>query len=267
MDIPASRWYTVIEKRRSRRRFETKPLEVDILTQLDSVCNNFRPFPSARAELVTTSPDTVFKGIVGSYGKIKGATAFIAFIGNIDCPFVQEQVGYTGEGIILEAEALGLATCWVGGFFRPKVVKSLINIGEGERVLSITPIGYASELLSFEEKLMTGFGLTRRRRLLSHLVTGLNKSEWPEWMKSALKSARLAPSAVNRQPWRFYIEPDSITVSVNSLKRQYGLSKRLCCGIAMLHIEVAALNNGVEGVWEFLNPPQVARFKITDDSI
>jgi hypothetical protein len=85
-------------------------------------------------------------------------------------------------------------------------------------------------------------------------------------MRSALQSARLAPSAVNRQPWRFYAEPDSITVSVNSLKQQYGISKRLCCGIAMLHIEVAALNYGVKGVWEFLNPPQVARFKITSDS-
>jgi len=266
MDIPASRWYQVIETRRSRRRFEAKPLESNILTSIDSFCNNFRPFPHARAELVTSSPETVFKGIVGSYGKIKDATAFIAFIGKMDCPYVQEQVGYTGEGIILEAEAMGLATCWVAGFFRPKLVKSLINIGKGERVLSVTPIGYSTEMLSFEEKIMTGFGLTHRRKSLSHLVTGLNKSEWTEWMMSALQSARLAPSAVNRQPWRFYVEPDSITVSVNSFKRQYGLSKRLCCGIAMLHIEVAALNHGVKGVWEFLDPPQVARFKIASDS-
>ena len=266
MDIPASRWYHVIEKRRSRRRFEPKALESNILAQINSVCNSFRPFPYVRAELVTSSPNTVFKGIAGSYGKIKGATSFIAFIGKMERPYVQEQAGYTGEGIILEAEAMGLATCWVGGFFRPKLVKSLTNIDEGERVLSVTPIGHATKLLSFEEKLMTGFGLTHRRKSLSHLVTGLNKSEWPEWMKSALQSARLAPSAVNRQPWRFYVEPDSITISVNSLKWQYGLSKRLCCGIAMLHIEVATLNHGVKGVWEFLNPPQVARFKIASDS-
>ncbi len=159
MDIPASRWYHVIEKRRSRRRFEPRLLEVNVLAQINSVCNNFRPFPHARAELVTTSLDTIFKGIAGSYGKIKGATSFIAFIGKMERPYVQEQAGYTGEGIILEAEAMGLATCWVGGFFRPQVVKSLINIGESERVLSVTPIGYATKLLSFEEKLMTGFGL------------------------------------------------------------------------------------------------------------
>jgi len=58
------------------------------------------------------------------------------------------------------------------------------------------------------------------------------------------------------------VEPDSVTVSVNTIGREYGLSKRLCCGIAMLHIEVAALNCGMRGSWEFLEPPLVARFKV-----
>jgi hypothetical protein len=30
----------------------------------------------------------------------------------------------------------------------------------------------------------------------------------------------------------------------------------------MLHIETAALNAGYEGKWEFLQSPQVARFKV-----
>ena len=108
---------------------------------------------------------------------------------------------------------------------------------------------------------MTGFGLTHRRRPLSGLVSGLRESEWPRWVKLALEAARLAPSAVNRQPWRFNVEPNSITVSVNTVGREYGLSKRLCCGIAMLHIEVAALTCGTKGSWKFLEPPLVARFE------
>jgi len=212
--------------------------------------------------LVTESPDKVFKGAIGPYGKIKGAPAFIAFIGNIESHYVQEQVGYTGEGIILEAEALHLATCWVAGFFRPKVAASLAGTSESERVLAVTPVGYATKRKSVEEELMTGFGLTHRRRPLSGLVTGLEESEWPQWIRTTLEAARLAPSAVNRQPWRFHVEPDSITVSVNRLGREFGLSKRLCCGIAMLHIEVATLNYGRRGKWEFLEAPQVARFTI-----
>jgi len=204
----------------------------------------------------------VFKGAIGPYGKIKGAPDFIAFIGDMDSPNVWEQVGYTGEGIILEAEALNLATCWVAGFFRPEVVAFLTGIGEGERVLAVTPIGYAAKRHSLEERVMTGFGVTHRRRPLSGLVTGLRESEWPQWVKSALEAARLAPSAANRQPWRFKVEPNNITVSVNTVGREYGLSKRLCCGIAMLHIEVAAMAFGMSGRWEFLEPPFVARFEI-----
>jgi nitroreductase len=260
MNIPAERWYRTIEKRRSRRRFEVKPLEAEVLSQITSVCADFSPYSNARAVVVTESPDKVFKGAVGPYGKIKGAPAFIAFIGNMESPNVWEQVGYIGEGIILEAEALNLATCWVAGFFRPKVVTSLTEIGKGERVLAVTPIGYAAKRHSLEESLMTGFGLTHMRRPLSGLVSGLRESEWPQWIKLALEAARLAPSAVNRQPWRFKIEPNSITVSVNTIGREYGLSKRLCCGIAMLHIEVAALTCGIRGSWKFLEPPLVARF-------
>lgn len=261
MNIPAEKWYRTIEKRRSRRRFDLKPLETEDLSQMASVCAAFRPFRNARSVVVTESPDKVFKGAIGPYGKIKGAPAFIAFIGNMDSPNAWEQVGYTGEGIILEAEALNLATCWVAGFFRPKVVASLTEIGKRERVLTVTPIGYAAKRHSLEESVMTGFGLTHRRRPLSGLVSGLQESEWPRWVKLALEAARLAPSAVNRQPWRFKVEPNSITVSVNTVGREYGLSKRLCCGIAMLHIEVAALTCGTKGSWKFLEPPFVARFE------
>jgi len=260
MEIPASRWFRVIEKRRSRRRFDTRPLGSKLLAHINTICNEFRPFPDARAVLVTDKPETVFKGAIGPYGKVKGAPAFVAFIGHTESLNFQEQVGYTGEGIILEAEAMNVATCWVAGFFRRKVVESLIRIGENERVLAITPIGHATKIPSLEEKIMTGFGLSHKRKELSGLVSGLDDSEWPEWIKVSLEAARLAPSAVNRQPWRFYIEPDSITVSVYVKKREYGIPKRLCCGIAMLHIETAALNCGIKGNWEFLKSPKVAKY-------
>ena len=101
MDIPFSRWNPAIEKRRSRRRFDPGlPIAPQTLAALDKVCNQFAPFPHARSCLVTESAESVFKGIIGSFGKVKGAAAFIAFVGNMDGPFVHEEVGYTGEGII-----------------------------------------------------------------------------------------------------------------------------------------------------------------------
>jgi len=158
MEIPASRWYSAIPKRRSRRQFDSKPVDPDHLARLYSVCAEFKPFPYARAVLVTESPKRLFKGIMGLFGKIEGAPSFVAFIGNMESPYVQEEIGYTREGIVLGATALQLATCWVGGFFRPDVAAAVAGTGENERVLAVTPVGYAKESQSIEKKLMTGFG-------------------------------------------------------------------------------------------------------------
>jgi len=265
VDIPFSRWHAAIPRRRSRRGFDSIELESSLLAQLQTICMEFRPFPQARAEVVTQSPDRILKGAIGPYGKVKGAPALVAFIGDMDDPHIQEKVGYLGEGIILEATAMGLATCWVAGFFRQKVAASVVGTAENERVLSVTPVGHAVEDLSLEERIMTGFGRNHQRKPLAELVTGLDETELPHWMKSALQAARIAPSAINRQPWRFYVEPNSITVSVNNPRFTFGISKRLDCGIAMMHIEVAALDCGMQGRWEFLEAPRVARFKVGND--
>jgi hypothetical protein len=263
MDIPYSRWHLAIEKRRSRRHFDPNlPIAPEVLTALDKVCNQFAPFPHARSRLVTESTESVFKGIIGSYGKVKDTPAFIAFIGNMDDPFVQEEVGYTGEGIILEATALGLDTCWVAGFFKPGIVTSLLEVSDRERVLAVTPVGYARKFESWEEKLMTGFGRSHNRVALSKLVRGLPRERWPDWVNVSLEAARLAPSAANRQPWSFDVQDDGITVFVRTRGPGFNVSKRLDCGIAMLHLEVAAVDSGCKGEWEFLASPQVAKFKI-----
>ena len=83
-----------------------------------------------------------------------------------------------------------------------------------------------------------------------------------EKLAKILEAARLAPSAVNRQPWRFLVREESITLSTDDLNDSYGISKRLDCGIAMLHIEVACRVHGIAGGWRFLDPPGVATWQI-----
>ena len=224
------------------------------------MCTDFRPFAGARAEILPVPANSVFWGLAGSYGKIKGADVVIAFIGNTREPEYQAEVGYTGEGVILEATALGLGTCWVGGFFRPALVRQMLRLEKGERVLAVTPVGFTQETLSAEESVMAGLVHRDRRRPLNELVSGQNSREWAEWFRISLEAARLAPSAMNRQPWGFHVERDGITVRVGTKGPQWTISKRLDCGIAMLHLEVAAMSCGVAGSWEWLKPPGVARF-------
>jgi nitroreductase len=265
VEIPYQRWYKAVFQRRSRRLYNYLHIERETFEKLISVCNNFRPFDSARA-IITENTKGIFKGIIGAYGKIRGSPSFIAFIGDMRDRNVQEKAGYTGEGIILEATSLGLGTCWVGKSFDPEIATSFIELKEYEKVIAVASVGYASLEESFEEKILTGFGKAHHRKPLGKMMSGIKESELSGWIREALVSARLAPSAVNRQPWRFFVEENSITVSVDNLNDSYGISKRLDCGIAMLHIEVAALYSGVSGKWEFLEPPDVAKFKIESEN-
>jgi nitroreductase len=257
MDLPVDRWYRAIPVRLSRRKYSSRLPEEDKLARLAQICREFRPFPEVRSELVRISPEDVFKGLIGSYGRVNGAPAYIAFIGNMNSSRVQEATGYAGEGIILEATALDLATCWVGGFFRPESVRRHILIKEEEKVLSVTPVGYAPPKKSGQEKIMSAAVRSRRRKPLSALVDG-----WMDapWMAQALEAARLAPSARNRQPWRFRIEKGAVVIAADKAFSRSTISRRLDCGIAMLHFELGARAGGVSGRWEILLPPEVARF-------
>ncbi len=264
MDIPFEAWYATIAARRSRRRFDPALPDGTLLERMREVCEQFRPFPGVRAVLVTRAAEDVFKGLAGAYGKVKDAPAFVAFIGRADDPAVQEKVGYLGEGIVLEATSLGLGTCWVGGFFRPEVAAALAGAASGEIIPAVTPLGNPVAAWTAEERLMTGFGRTHRRKPLTALVAGMPEPEWPAWVRQGLTAARLAPSAVNRQPWRFRVAGDSVTVAVDDPRNSYHISKRLDCGIAMLHLEVGAQKAGGKGRWEFLAEPRVARFAVAE---
>jgi hypothetical protein len=226
------------------------------LNNISEFCEQFRPFIEARAVLVLQQVDKGFRGIIGP----TGAPAFVAFVGNAGDNHIQEKIGYMGEAVVLEATSLGLSTCWVGGFLRRGTIEELVDADSKEEVFGLTPIGYAKERVSFKESIMTGFGWTHRRKPMSKLVTGLPETEWPNWIRGALDAARLAPSAMNRQPWKFNVERDRITIFTNETGHDFNLSKRLDCGIAMLHLEVAALNQGMHGIWGLLESPQVARF-------
>lgn len=261
MNIPYEKWHEALLVRRSRRQYLPRGLNEPVVQYLQKFSTPLNGFlAGCRVVLVTEEPDNVFKGIIGSYGKIKGAPAYAAFIGDTQHPNVEENIGYLGEAFILEATSMGLGTCWVGGFFDAKVVKNQIKIALNEKVFAVTPVGYAAAEYKIEEKLMSNIVSSHKRKQLDVLCSGLREEKWPKWIKQGLNAARLAPSAVNRQPWRFLVGEDSVTVSVDSTFLQLGVPKRLDCGIAMLHFEIGAMNAGIHGKWQHLPSPQVSRF-------
>jgi len=254
------RWYEAIPRRRSRRQYTGETLDEKALARLEALAEKLNAdFSGARIEIVNNPPTEVFKGAVGPYGKVTGAPAYAAFIGNSDDPNYQEKVGYLGQCLILEATARGIGTCWISGFFKRGIVLQQIDMQPKEEVLAISPLGYAAEEYNFTETVLSVFGYHHRRKELADLCPDGMEETWPAWVKTGLEAARLAPSAVNRQPWRFFVQDEKIKIAIAG-RESSTYSKRLDCGIAMLHLELGALHHGLRGKWDYLPTPDVAVF-------
>jgi hypothetical protein len=252
----SSRWLDAVPARHSRRSYTGEPVPPEQLAPLEALAAAFRPWPDARAMLVREAPASIFLGIIGSYGGISGAPSAIVLVGSHDV--AAERIGYTGEALVLEATALGLDTCWVGGFFSPGATKDLVEYAADERVYAVIPIGIAEGHVSRKERLLFGAGHEKRRRPTDEIAPGWES--WPVWARRGVVAARVAPSAMNREPWRLALGRDhSVSMSFHGPDMPR-LSKRLDCGIAMLHFELGAAAEGVSGVWEQLESPSVGRF-------
>ncbi|PWK13415.1 nitroreductase family protein [Tumebacillus permanentifrigoris] len=271
--------FEAVELRHSTRSYTGDALAPEIRTKLlDFLTNGWEPYPGThtRAVLIegTDQTNSIFKGFLGSYGKVTNAPALIAFIADLEEPCFYEATGYMGEQCVLYATAIGLESCWVGGFFRPEEAARLIGLGKNERVLAVAALGTAKQgsMTSLYEGLFK-FGSTNRgKRKGLEDIHYLEDIAPPRWFFRALEAVQVAPSSFNKQPWHIMHHKDGrISLSATEeYKEKAPLfpgapnSSRLCCGIAMVHFRVATRALGMEGRWmpepEFGNP--IASFYI-----
>ena len=106
---------------------------------------------------------------------------------------------------------------------------------------------------------MSAVARSRTRRPLETIAPGVGG--WPAWAVEGVEAARLAPSALNRQPWRFELEAGAVVLRVDHPRDTHRIPKRLDCGIAMLHFELGARAAGAPGTWAPAEAPRVAVYR------
>ena len=277
MELPVERWFAAIDARHSRRSYDGRPIEDDLQAALERHCASFRPYAEARVALLRGVSDElyvprssdkgllpagfgVFGAVLGSYARVTGAPAALVMIGAGEDRHLQERVGYTAEAAILEACALGLDTCWVGGFFSPSRSAALVDLQPGEHIVAVSPVGHALPQMTRKERLVFRTSdEPKKRRELHQIALGLLAKDWPGWALAGVRAAQRAPSAMNRQPWRFRLEDGDVLLAYDGEDRGF-ISKRLDCGIAMLHFELGVRHTGHSGAWEAVE----ASFGVTD---
>lgn len=278
LEMPAAEWAAAVVVRRSTRTYDGRPVDPDVLGRLEGFCESLPSPDVARVTALRDAPGALFTGIVGSYGKVQGAPSALVMIGRQDATAFEESVGYLGEAAILEATSLGLGTCWVAGFFDRSLASTLTPLAREERILAVSPLGHPQLRARMGERVMKRAVGAHTRRPVKDVAPGFDQGTWPAWAAEGVRLARAAPSAVNRQPWQFELETDpaeiglapvaaeptgQVRVSATNRGVDGNISRRLDCGIAMLHFEVGARLMGAPGRWEILDPPQVARYRVT----
>jgi len=220
-----TRWFDAIRARQSVRKYTAPPTD-EQLGRLGSLARQLS-WQGVRIVLL--------KG-PGLRSAIKGTDVYATIIAAKDAP--KELEGYAGQALALECAAMGLGSCWLGAGFYKSVVKLAAKPKDGERVTCVLAIGQCGQLSAPRHK---------RKPLASTCgMSDAQRADLPAWQRSALECAALAPSAINRQPWRFAVTSGTVQVLDRGSNFGYGPLDR---GIAMLHVAVGAISAGMQGVW------------------
>ncbi len=171
-EIKTTAFLHLVAGRKSIRRFNDRPVKKqDILTCLEAA----RLAPSAENAqpwrfLVIDEPgvknrfaEQVFSGIykVSRFaGKAPVLILVLAKLNVIthrlgrwyqDIPFHLIDIGIAGEHLILQAEELGIGTCWMG-WFNNRKARKFFNIPRKYKILALLPLGYYDKKPSRETK-------------------------------------------------------------------------------------------------------------------
>ncbi|MGM0414749.1 MAG: nitroreductase family protein [Bacillota bacterium] len=251
--------YNAIETRQSRRKYKSKPIsQAQIETLRAAVESLEQEVPSVKIIIRPEGFERVINNIFGFYGLISGAWSYAVILADKTYENYQIKAGYAGEAFVLKATSMEIDTCWIGGFFNSDKIEDEIGLSQNQEIMSIISLGEAKDKKTITEKLMKKVTGSTKRKNLSELCYPDFNEDWPDWIKVAIKAARQAPSAVNRQPWRFKVEGDKLLLSASTEKDKGGVSPYLDCGIALLHLELGARKTGQPVEINELTPPKIA---------
>ena len=209
----------IIRERHSVRRYLDKEIESVKVKELNKLISVINKEEDLNIQLILDDRE-VFDKFILHYGRLKNCNNYIALIGKKNDGKLDEKVGYNGEKIVLKAQELGLNTCWVGGTYKKRIVKAIIN--EDERLVCVIAIGY---------------GETSGNVRKSKTIDEVNKSKnYPDWYKKGIEYALLAPTAMNQQKFKFeYLGDNNVRVLSGR-----GAMTKIDLGIVKYHFELGA---------------------------
>ncbi len=250
-----------IRNRRSVRNYDGRRLEDNIIEQLLSFGENLdNPFG---IDVDIKFLDAKEHGLVCPMAN--GTDIFVG--GKIKyVPMANVAFGYSFEKFILFAQSLGVGTVWLGGTMNRPAFEEAMNLAEDEIMPCASPLGYAAKKMSIKEIMMRKAIKADERMDFEELFFdgGADKPlsrERAGQYADVLDMVRLAPSAVNKQPWRVIMLDNAFHFYLKRSKGFDHISKldmqQVDMGIALCHFALAAKEKGIS-IQFLMEDPELA---------
>ena len=253
----------VIPRRASWRTYDGEPLIDDVTERLSGLLAEppKAPFGSRVRLHLLADFDAKKRGVtkLGTYGIIKGARSYL--VGRVrKGPQAMVDYGFCFEWAILQATALGLGTCWLGGTLKRSAFGQAVEAEDDELIPAVSPVGRTMPKRRTLDRVMRwGAGSARRKDPAALFFEGsfgapADMQALGDWGR-ALEMVRLGPSASNKQPWRVVVGPDRERFDLYIQRNAgYGIFgdvdlQRIDAGIAACHFQAAASALELPGGW------------------
>ena len=210
-----------IKNRHSVRKYTDRPIEEPKLAVLRKAIEEANAQSGLNIQLVVEE-QKAFGSKLHTYGTFSGVRNYLVMAAPKGEEW-EEKVGYYGEKIVILAQSLGLNTCWAGLTY--KKIPSAFTLRPGEIIHCEISLGYGADQgvqhpLKPAEKFFEADG------------------DVPDWFRSGLEAALLAPTAVNQQKFKFILREGN-KVETQTFSSLWGYTI-IDLGIVKYHFEVGA---------------------------
>jgi len=169
-------------------------------------------------------------------------------------PLAEVAFGFAFEKFVLYAMSLGVGTVWIAGTMDRPAFERAMELTGDEFLPAVTPLGYPAQKRAIRDAAMRRAIKADTRASFESLFfegdfgTPLTAERAGEY-REALELVRLAPSAVNKQPWRIVKQGDAFHFykKASLPANPKGDVQKLDIGIALAHFMLALEEAGVAG--------------------
>ncbi len=191
-----------IRERHSVRHYRETPIEKEHADRISALIRECNEESGLNMQLVLDDP-ACFDTFLAHYGWLRNARNYIAIVGSKSRGDLDEIGGYYGQKIVLEAQMMGLNTCWVAGTFSKGKCKA--SVADDERIVCVIAIGYGENS-----------GKPHRSKPVGKLCN-VPEKDMPDWFKEGLDAALQAPTAINQQNFHITLENDEPVITAKNV--------------------------------------------------